>query len=61
MKKKNKPTLGRPKMAEGTANTVLFAFKIAANEAEQIEAASARAGMSKAEWARHTLIAASRT
>jgi hypothetical protein len=58
MKKKNEPKMGRPKLPEGTANTVLFAFKIAANEAEQIEAAAKRSGLTKAQWSRQTLLAA---
>ena len=53
-----KTKMGRPKMPKGTANTVLFAFKIAANEAEVIQSAVKRSGMSKPEWARKTLLSA---
>ena len=48
--------MGRPKLPKGTANTVLFAVKIAAKEAEKIQDAIAKSGMKKPEWARHALI-----
>jgi hypothetical protein len=51
-----KPKMGRPKLPKGTANTVLFAVKIAANEAEKIRAAIKKSGRSKPEWARQALI-----
>jgi hypothetical protein len=60
MKKDNDSTLGRPAMPQGTANTVLFAFKIAANDAEQIDKAIKRSGLTKPEWARQKLLAAAR-
>lgn len=52
MKKK----MGRPKLPNGTANTVLFAVKIAANEAERIHAAIRKSGLSRPQWARKALI-----
>jgi hypothetical protein len=55
---KNK--MGRPKLPKGTANTVLFAVKIAANEAEKIQAAISRSGLTKPEWARNALISAAK-
>jgi hypothetical protein len=58
---KDKPAaMGRPKMPAGTANTVLFAIKIAPVDLKQIEAAAKKAGMSKPEWARTALIAAAK-
>jgi hypothetical protein len=44
--------MGRPKLEKGTANKVLFAVKIAANEAQKIHAAIQKSGMTKPEWAR---------
>jgi hypothetical protein len=55
-----KTKMGRPKLPKGTANTVLFAVKIAAVEADKIQAAIAKSGMAKPEWARHALINAAR-
>ena len=52
--------MGRPKLPKGTANTVLFAVKIAANEAEKIQAAISRSGLTKPEWARNALISAAK-
>jgi hypothetical protein len=54
--KSMKTKMGRPKLEKGTANTVLFAVKIAANEAQKIQAAIRKSGMSKPEWARKALI-----
>lgn len=51
-----KPKMGRPKLPKGTANTVLFAVKIAANEADKINAAIKKSGLKKPEWARQALI-----
>jgi hypothetical protein len=51
-----KTKMGRPKLPKGTANTVLFAVKIAANEADKIHAAIKKSGMEKPEWARTALI-----
>ena len=51
-----KPKMGRPKLPKGTANTVLFAVKIAANEADKIHSAIKKSGMSKPAWARKALI-----
>ena len=51
-----KARMGRPKMPKGTAKAILFAFKIAANEAEKINIAIKRSGLSKPEWARKALI-----
>lgn len=60
MKKSRSSTMGRPKLPEGTANTVLFAFKIAGHAAKEIRAAAKRSGMTPPEWAREKLIAAAR-
>lgn len=51
-----KTKMGRPKLEKGTANTVLFAVKIAANEAQKIQSAIKKSGMTKPEWARKALI-----
>jgi hypothetical protein len=51
---KNK--MGRPKMPKGTANSVLFAIRIAANEAHKINEAVKKSGMKRPEWARHALV-----
>jgi hypothetical protein len=51
-----KTKMGRPKLPKGTANTVLFAVKIAAKEAEKIQDAITKSGLKKPEWARHALI-----
>jgi hypothetical protein len=51
-----KTKMGRPKLPKGTANSVLFAVRIAANEADKIQTAIKRSGMAKPEWARNALI-----
>lgn len=48
--------MGRPKMPKGTANTVLFAVKIAANEAQKIQHAIYKSGLTKPEWARNAFL-----
>jgi hypothetical protein len=53
-----KTKMGRPKMPKGTANNVLFAVRVAANEAAKIQSAIRKSGMSKPEWARSALIQA---
>jgi hypothetical protein len=53
-----KTKMGRPKMPKGTANTVLFAVKIAANEAQKIQRAIDKSGLTKPDWARNALISA---
>ena len=53
-----KTKMGRPKLPKGTANSVLFAVRIAANEAERIQAAIRKSGLKKPEWARNALIRA---
>lgn len=50
--------MGRPKLPKGTANTVLFAVKIAANEAQRINEAVKKSGLARPEWARKALIEA---
>jgi len=50
--------MGRPKLPKGTANNIVFAVKIAANEAAKIQQAIKKSGMSKPEWARNALIQA---
>jgi hypothetical protein len=55
-----KTKMGRPKMPKGTANSVLFAVRIAANEAERIQDAIRKSGLKKPEWARAALISAAR-
>lgn len=54
MKKK----IGRPMLPKGTANSVLFAVRIAANEADKIQTAIRKSGLKKPEWARNALIKA---
>jgi hypothetical protein len=51
-----KTKMGRPKMPKGTANSVLFAVKIAANEANKIQTAIKKSGLTKPDWARNALI-----
>lgn len=51
-----KSKMGRPKLPKGTANTVLFAVKIAAKEAAKIQSAIGKSGLTKPEWARKALI-----
>ena len=52
MKKKR----GRPFLPKGTAHNVLFAVRVAANEADKIHQAISKSGMSKPDWARNALI-----
>jgi hypothetical protein len=58
--KSMKSKMGRPKLPKGTANTVLFAFKIAPKDADVIHAAIKKSGMTKPEWSREKLLAAAR-
>jgi hypothetical protein len=51
-----KTKMGRPKLPKGTANTVLFAVKIAAKEADKIQTAIRKSGLTKPDWARIALI-----
>jgi hypothetical protein len=51
-----KTKMGRPKLPKGTANSVLFAVKIAAVEAEKIHQTIKKSGMTKPEWARKVLV-----
>jgi len=51
-----KSKMGRPKLPKGTANTVLFAVKIAAKEADKIQQAIKKSGLTKPEWARNALV-----
>lgn len=53
-----KSKMGRPKLPRGTANSVLFAVKIAETEARKIQEAIKRSGMKKPDWARSALLAA---
>jgi hypothetical protein len=50
--------MGRPKLPKGTANSVLFAVRIASKEAEKIQTAIKRSGLTKPEWARGVLLQA---
>jgi len=51
-----KTKMGRPKLPKGTANSVVFSVKIAANAAEKIHTAIKKSGMTKPDWARNALI-----
>jgi len=51
-----KSKMGRPTLPKGTANTVLFAVKIAPKEAEKIHSAIKKSGLTKPAWARKALI-----
>ena len=53
-----KTKMGRPKLPKGTANTVLFAFKLASKDAAVIDAAIKKSGQTKSEWGREKLLAA---
>jgi len=46
------------KLPKGTPKGVLFAVKIAANEAEKIQVAVRKSGLKKSDWARNALLAA---
>jgi len=52
--------MGRPPMPKGTAKAVLFAVRIAGNEAGKIQQAIRKSGLTKPEWARTALLAATR-
>jgi hypothetical protein len=54
--KNMKTKMGRPKLPKGTANSVLFAIRIAANEADKIQRAIKKSGLAKPEWARNALV-----
>lgn len=56
--KSMKTKMGRPKLPKGTAKGVLFAVKIAATEADKINQAIERSGLTKPDWARNALLAA---
>jgi hypothetical protein len=56
--KNKKSRMGRPAMPKGTANNVLFAVRVAANEADKIQQAIKKSGLSKPDWARNALIQA---
>lgn len=45
-------------MPTGTAKGVLFAVRVATNEADQIQQAIKKSGLKKPEWARKALIKA---
>lgn len=53
---KNK--MGRPKLPKDAAKGVLFAVRIAAAEADKIQQAIKRSGISKPDWARNALLEA---
>jgi hypothetical protein len=55
-----KTKMGRPKLPKGTANSVLFAIRIAAKEAQKINEAVKKSGMKKPEWARTILLSAAK-
>jgi hypothetical protein len=44
--------------ADGAANSVLFAVRIAANEAQRIQTAIKKSGLKKPDWARNALLSA---
>ncbi len=56
--KSMKTKMGRPALPKGTANSVLFAVRIAAKEAEKIQTAIKMSGLTKPEWARAALLRA---
>jgi hypothetical protein len=51
-----KPKMGRPKLPKGQAKGVLFAVRIASQEAEKIDEAIKKSGLSKPVWARNALV-----
>jgi len=53
-----KTKMGRPKLPKGTANSIVFSVKIAANEAAKIGDAIRKSGLKKPEWARNALVQA---
>jgi hypothetical protein len=58
--KSKKSKMGRPKLPKGTANSVLFAVRIAATEADKINEAVKKSGLARPEWARNALINAAK-
>jgi hypothetical protein len=56
-----KSKMGRPKLPKGTANSILFAVKIAANEADRIQRAIDKSGLNKPDWARNALLQAAKS
>lgn len=50
--------MGRPKLPKGEAKGVLFAVRVAKPDADSINAAIRRSGLSKPDWQRHALLAA---
>ena len=59
--KNMKTKMGRPSLPKGTANSVLFAVRIAANEASKIQQAIKKSGLKKPDWARNALITAAQS
>ncbi len=51
-----KTKMGRPKLPKGTANSVVFSVKIAANAADKIQQAIKKSGLTKPDWARNALL-----
>ena len=51
-----KTKMGRPKLPKGTAKGVLFAVRVAANEADKIQTAIKKSGLTKPDWARNALV-----
>ena len=56
-----KTKMGRPKLPKGTANSVVFSIKIAANAAEKIQRAINKSGLNKPDWARNALLNAAKS
>ena len=59
--KSEKSRMGRPKLPKGTAKGVLFAVRVGANEADKIQNAIRKSGLTKPDWARNALISAAQT
>jgi hypothetical protein len=51
---------GRPKVAKSDYKGVLFAVRVAKPEAEQIQVAIKRSGLSKPDWHRQVLLNAAK-
>ena len=56
--KSMKTKMGRPRLPKGAAKGVLFAVRVAASEAEKIQRAIKKSGLTKPNWARNALIQA---
>jgi hypothetical protein len=55
-----KSKMGRPPLPKGKAKGVLFAVRLAPNDARRVEGAIKRSGLTKPDWARGALLTAAK-